>query len=119
MATTPVVYDSASQRHRPLGAGETLGASALPVSSAADNLIEARQDGLYASGTFSSDDPNAVKLSGDQTVQGSKTFTEPIRGSVTGSAARAAAGANGPLVASGYVMVADIVPVSQIDAMFA
>ena len=119
MATTPVVYDSASKRHRPLGDGETLGAGSVPVSQAADNLIETRPDGLYASGTFSADDQNAVKLSGDQTVQGSKTFTEPIRGSVTGSAARAAADANGLQIDSGYVKVADIVPVSQIDAMFA
>ena len=119
MATTPVVYDSASQRHRPLGAGETLGASALPVSTAADNLIEARPDGLYASGTFSSDDPNAVKVSGDQTVQGVKTFTEPIRGSVTGSAARAAADANGLSIDAGYVKIEDLVPLAAIDAMFA
>ena len=76
MATTPVVYDSASQRHRPLGAGEALGASALPVSSAADNLIETRPDGLYAGIPVQS----AVLLTGDQTVDGTKTFSRPIFG---------------------------------------
>lgn len=119
MATTPVVYDSASQRHRPLGAGETLGASALPVSTAADNLIEARPDGLYAPGQFTADDPNAVKLTGDQTVQGVKTFAEPVVASLNGTANRAVADADGQTISLTYVRIDDVVALSAIDAMFA
>ena len=118
MATTPVVYDSASKRHRPLGEGETLGASSLPVSTAAGNAIEARSDGLYA-GTPSADDPNAVKLSGNQTVGGVKTFVSPIQGALNGQAARAVADENGVNIATGYVPVPDIVSIAAIDAMFA
>lgn len=119
MATTPVVYDSASQRHRPLGAGETLGASALPVSTAADNLIEARPDGLYAPGEFVADDPNAVKLTGDQTVQGVKTFSSPVVASLNGTANRAVADADGQTISLTYVRIDDVVALSAIDAMFA
>ena len=118
MANTPVVYDSASNRHRPLADGETLGAGSVPVSPAAGNVIEARPDGLYA-GTPSADDPNAVKLSGDQTVTGSKTFVNPIQGALNGQAARAVADENGVNIATGYVPVPDIVSIAAIDAMFA
>ena len=119
MATTPVVYDSASKRHRPLGDGETLGASSVAVSPAADNLIEARPDGLYAPGEFVADDPNAVKLTGDQTVQGVKTFSSPIVGALNGTANRAVADAEGRTISLTYVRIDDVVALSAIDAMFA
>lgn len=48
MATTPVVYDSASKRHRPLAQSESLPAASVPISAVADNIVELRPDGLYA-----------------------------------------------------------------------
>lgn len=119
MATTPVVYDSASKRHRPLGDGETLGASSVAVSPAADNLIEARPDGLYAPNQFTADDPNAVKLTGDQAVSGTKTFSEPVVASLNGTANRAVADADGKVIPLTYVKIEDLVPLAAIDAMFA
>lgn len=115
MATTPVVYDSASKRHRPLGDGETLGAGSVPVSQAADNLIETRPDGLYAGIPAQ----NAVLLSGDQTVDGTKTFSSPIFGNLNGEAQRAVRDGEGAVITERYERVDDLVTLAQIDAMFA
>ena len=88
MATIPVVYDSASKRHRPLADGESFGAG-------------------------------YVDLTGDQTVGGTKTFTSPIIGSLSGQASRALADAGGNVISEYYVPVPDLVTLAEIDAMFA
>ena len=119
MATTPVVHDSALKRHRPLSGGEALPASSVPVSGASGNIAELRPDGVYVPGEFSVDDPNAVKLSGDQTVSGVKTFLSPVRGDLDGTASRAVNDGDGYQISGGYVKVGDLVTNQQIDAMFA
>ena len=119
MATTPVVYDSASNRHRPLAQDESFPAASLPVSSAAGNLAEVKPDGLFVPGDFDADDPNAVKLTGDQTVAGVKTFTSPVAGDLNGTAQRALKDGDGAVITERYERVDDLVTNAQIDAMFA
>jgi len=43
----PIVYDVANKKHRPLASGETLPASAIPLSAAAGNALAANSDGIY------------------------------------------------------------------------
>lgn len=119
MATTPVVYDSASKRHRPLAQDEAFPAASLPVSSASGNIAEVRPDGLYVPGDFDASDPDAVKLYGDQTVAGTKTFSSPVRGDLDGTAQRALKDGGGAVITETYERVDDLVTNAQIDAMFA
>lgn len=44
---TPLVFDDASQQHRPLRVGETLTNNAVPVSAQAGNLLSVAADGLF------------------------------------------------------------------------
>ena len=119
MATTPVVYDSASKRHRPLAQDEAFPAASLPVSSASGNLAEMKPDGIFVPDSIDVGDPNAVKLSGDQTVSGTKTFSSPIGGDLNGTAQRALRDGDGAVITERYERVDDLVTNAQIDAMFA
>ena len=119
MATIPVVYDSASSRHRPLAQDESFPAASIPVSSAAGNLAEVLPDGLFVPGSFDVGDPDAVKLSGDQTVAGTKTFLSPVRGDLDGTAQRALKDGDGAVITERYERIDDLVTNAQIDAMFA
>ena len=43
---TPLVFDDVSRQHRPLNAGETIAASAIPVAPVADNILKVTPEGL-------------------------------------------------------------------------
>jgi hypothetical protein len=90
---------SAARTNLGLGTAATTASTAYATAAQGTNADTAYGWGNHASAGYAADNA-VVKLTGDQTVGGTKTFSSPIAGSVSGNAGTATALATGRTISS-------------------